>query len=186
MEHTKELLSISLSNLVPSPYNVRRHSAGQVEELAALIGSQGLLHPLIVTEHVAGRGKARKDVEARMEVARPWRHKLTSPTAIHLRCNVSQLVNKELVMAATSMVHVRVDEHIKTQATETLAAMGLSVSDAVRVFLTRVVAEQQLPFSLKAPNADTRAAMAEARAISKARFASAKELIVDLEKGAKR
>jgi ParB family chromosome partitioning protein len=60
MEHTKELLSISLSNLVPSPYNVRRHSAGQVEELAALIGSQGLLHPLIVTEQVAGRGKARK------------------------------------------------------------------------------------------------------------------------------
>lgn len=60
MEHTKELLSISLSNLVPSPYNVRRHSAGQVDELAALIGSQGLLHPLIVTEHIAGRGKARK------------------------------------------------------------------------------------------------------------------------------
>ena len=60
MEHTKELLSISLSNLVPSQYNVRRHSAGQIEELAALIGSQGLLHPLIVTEHVVGRGKARK------------------------------------------------------------------------------------------------------------------------------
>lgn len=106
--------------------------------------------------------------------------------AEHLRYNVSQLVNKELVMAATSMVHVRVDEHIKTQATETLAAMGLSVSDAVRVFLTRVVAEQQLPFALKAPNADTRAAMEEARTISKARFTSAKELIVDLEKGAKR
>lgn len=86
-------------------------------------------------------------------------------------------------MAATSMVHVRVDEHIKAQATETLAAMGLSVSDAVRVFLTRVVAEQQLSFALKAPNADTRAAMAEALTISKARFASTKTLIVDLEKG---
>ena len=60
MEHSKELLSISLANLVPSPFNVRRHSAGQGEELAALIGSQGLLHPLIVTEHAAGRGKARK------------------------------------------------------------------------------------------------------------------------------
>ena len=89
-------------------------------------------------------------------------------------------------MAATSMVHVRLDERLKTQATETLAAMGLSVSDAVRVFLTRVVAEQQLPFALKAPNADTRVAMAEARAISKARFASAKALMGDLEKGAKR
>ena len=39
-------------------------------------------------------------------------------------------------MAATTMVHVRVSEEIKAQATETLAAMGLSVSDAVRVFLT--------------------------------------------------
>lgn len=60
MEHTKELLSIELSNLVPSPYNVRRHSSGQVEELAALIDSQGLLHNLIVTEQVTGRGHSRK------------------------------------------------------------------------------------------------------------------------------
>jgi DNA-damage-inducible protein J len=59
------------------------------------------------------------------------------------------------------MVHVRVNEKIKAQATKALSAMGLSVSDAVRVFLTRVAAEQQLPFDLKVPNAETRAAMAE-------------------------
>ena len=68
-------------------------------------------------------------------------------------------------MATTTMVHVRVDERLKAQAAATLAAMGLSVSDAVRVFLTRVVAEQQLPFALQVPNAETRAAMAEADAI---------------------
>ena len=89
-------------------------------------------------------------------------------------------------MAATTMVHVRVDEHIKTQATETLAAMGLTVSDAVRVFLTRVVADQQLPFELKSPNAATKAAMREARNLVNARFATAKALIDDLEEGAKR
>ncbi len=60
MEHTKELLSISISNLVPSPFNVRRHSVGQVEELAALIDAQGLLHNLVVTEQTVGRGAARK------------------------------------------------------------------------------------------------------------------------------
>lgn len=60
MEHTKELLSVPLSNLVPSPHNVRRHTVCQVEELAALIDAQGLLHNLTVTEHLAGRGKARK------------------------------------------------------------------------------------------------------------------------------
>ena len=60
MEHTKELLSIGLSALTPSPFNGRRHTVGQVEELAALIDSQGLLHNLVVTEQVVGRGKARK------------------------------------------------------------------------------------------------------------------------------
>ncbi len=88
-------------------------------------------------------------------------------------------------MATTTMVHVRVDEQMKAQATETLAAMGLTVSDAIRVFLMRVVAEQQLPFALKAPNAETRVAMAEADAIAQARdarFAIAAELFDDLEK----
>ena len=55
--------------------------------------------------------------------------------------------------ATTTMVHVRVDESIKSQAAETLASMGLTVSDAIRVFLTRVVADKELPFAIKAPNA---------------------------------
>ena len=88
-------------------------------------------------------------------------------------------------MATTTMVHVRVDEEIKAQATETLAAMGLSLSDAVRVFLMRVVADRQMPFALRAPNAETRSAMAEADEIAysnRARFGSAAELFEDLEK----
>lgn len=88
-------------------------------------------------------------------------------------------------MAATAMVHVRVDEQVKAQATETLAAMGLSVSDAVRVFLMRVVADKQLPFALRVPNVETRAAMEEADEIARtrrARFATATELFDDLEK----
>ncbi|KAA9174404.1 type II toxin-antitoxin system RelB/DinJ family antitoxin [Delftia sp. BR1] len=86
-------------------------------------------------------------------------------------------------MATTTMIHVRVDEEIKAQAAETLAGMGLTVSDAVRVFLMRVVADQQLPFDLRAPNAETRAAMQEARAMRKARFATSDDLLHDLEKG---
>lgn len=87
-------------------------------------------------------------------------------------------------MAATKMVHVRVDEDIKAQATETLASMGLTVSDAVRVFLTRVVADKELPFAIKAPNAQSRAAIAEADKIIKnrsARFSTQDELMNDLE-----
>ena len=88
-------------------------------------------------------------------------------------------------MAATTIVHVRIYENIKKQATETLASMGLTVSDAVRVFLTRVVADKELPFAVKAPNTRSRAAMAETNEIIKsrrARFNNADALINDLEK----
>ena len=89
-------------------------------------------------------------------------------------------------MATSTMVHVRVDERTKARATKALASMGLSVSDAVRVFLTRVAAEQQLPFAIKVPNLETRAAMEEARAMTRARFANAGELLRDLEEDAGR
>ncbi|CAN7427078.1 type II toxin-antitoxin system RelB/DinJ family antitoxin [Acidovorax sp. LjRoot118] len=88
-------------------------------------------------------------------------------------------------MARSSMLHVRVDDDIKAQAGEALAAMGLSVSDAVRILLKRVVNDQAFPLELKVPNGETRAAMEEARAMAKsraARFDSASALIDDLEK----
>ncbi|MBS7778009.1 type II toxin-antitoxin system RelB/DinJ family antitoxin [Acidovorax sp. CCYZU-2555] len=91
-------------------------------------------------------------------------------------------------MASTSMVHFRVDEALRAQATETLAAMGLTVSDAVRLFLTRVVAEQELPFALKVPNAATQAAMQEAGEIigsRRARFENADTLNDALEKASR-
>jgi DNA-damage-inducible protein J len=86
--------------------------------------------------------------------------------------------------AQTSMLHIRVDEDIKEQATQALTTMGLSVSDAVRLFLRRVVIDQAFPFELKVPNAETRAAMEESRAMMATRFATADELFADLEKKA--
>lgn len=90
--------------------------------------------------------------------------------------------------ATTTMVHVRVDETVKAQATETLAAMGLTVSDAVRVFLTRVVADKELPFAIRAPNAVSRGAIAEAGKLIKsrrARFVTVDALIDDIEKASR-
>lgn len=60
---------------------------------------------------------------------------------------------------ATTMVHVRVDEKIKQRAAKTLAAMGISVSDAVRMLLVRVAAEKAPPFDVKVPNTTTVKAM---------------------------
>jgi DNA-damage-inducible protein J len=85
----------------------------------------------------------------------------------------------------TSMLHIRVDDDIKEQATQALTAMGLTMSDAVRLFLHRVVLEQAFPLELKVPNAETLAAMQESRdmmAARRARFATADELLADLEK----
>ena len=47
------------------------------------------------------------------------------------------------------MVHVRVDQKTKQEVTKTLARMGLSMSDAVRMLLVRVAAEKALPFDVK-------------------------------------
>jgi len=60
---------------------------------------------------------------------------------------------------ASSMVHIRVDEEVKEQAAEALATMGLTVSDAVRILLTRIAAEKAMPFEVRAPNRTTLEAM---------------------------
>ena len=75
MEHTKELLSVPLASLVPSRFNVRCHSVGQVEELAALIEAQSLLHKLVVTEQEVGRGEPRK-MKCPVAAGEPWRRAL--------------------------------------------------------------------------------------------------------------
>ena len=88
---------------------------------------------------------------------------------------------------ASSMLHVRVDDALKAKATETLDAIGLSMSDAVRLLLTRIAAEQRFPLELKVPNAETLAAFEEAGEIirsGRARFSNAPELFADLEKNA--
>jgi DNA-damage-inducible protein J len=84
--------------------------------------------------------------------------------------------------ASTEMIHVRVDAATKEQAQEALSQMGLTVSDAVRLLLKRIVIEQALPIELKVPNAATRAAILEARAMTKARFRTAQELFDELER----
>jgi len=61
------------------------------------------------------------------------------------------------------MIHVRVVQKLKTKAAKTLDAMGLSLSDVVRLLLKRIAAEQALPFEVRVPNAVTKAGMEEIR-----------------------
>jgi DNA-damage-inducible protein J len=81
---------------------------------------------------------------------------------------------------ASTMVHVRVDEEIKEQAAATLAEMGISVSDAVRMMLVRIASEKALPFEVRVPNVTTVRAMQAADKKQGKRFRSAKTLFKDL------
>ena len=83
-------------------------------------------------------------------------------------------------MSANAVVRARVDESIKQEATAVLGGMGLTVSDAIRLMMVRVVNERRLPFDL-APNAETIAAMEEARAGNLASFDTVEDLLADLD-----
>jgi DNA-damage-inducible protein J len=83
-------------------------------------------------------------------------------------------------MAANALVQARVDAGVKEEAAAVLAAIGLTVSDAVRLLLTKVAEEKALPFELHTPNAETVAAMKEARRGGLASFGSVEALMNDL------
>ena len=64
-------------------------------------------------------------------------------------------------MNADAVVRARIDSDTKARATAALEAMGLSVSDAIRLLLLRVAEEKRLPFAVQVPNSATAKAMAE-------------------------
>lgn len=81
---------------------------------------------------------------------------------------------------ADTYVRARIDANTKARATDALAAMGLSVSDAIRLLMLRIADERRLPFEVKVPNATTRKAMAELEEGKGKRFTSIKSLMTDL------
>lgn len=83
-------------------------------------------------------------------------------------------------MAANAVVRARIDEHIKEEAATVLATMGLTVSDAVRIMLTRVARDKAPPFEPLVPNAETIGAMKEARRGNLPPFKTVNDLMADL------
>lgn len=84
-------------------------------------------------------------------------------------------------MSATdTYVRARIDTYTKDRAADALAAMGLSISDAIRLLMMRIADERRLPFEVKAPNPATREAILELEAGKGKRFDSLDALMVDL------
>ena len=83
-------------------------------------------------------------------------------------------------MAANALVQTRINGAVKAEAAAVLATMGLTVSDAVRLLLTRIAHDKALPFEPLRPNAETIAAMEEARTGKLVSFDSIEALTADL------
>lgn len=58
-------------------------------------------------------------------------------------------------MATNAFVRARIDEGLKEEAAAVLADMGLTVSDVVRIVLTKIAKNKALPFEMLVPNKTT-------------------------------
>ena len=94
--------------------------------------------------------------------------------------NVIQSTTGKATMAANQLVQTRIDGAIKAEAAAVLAAMGLTVSDAVRLLLTKVAQDKALPFEPLIPNAVTIQAMKDARAGKVTQVVNLEALFADL------
>ncbi len=83
-------------------------------------------------------------------------------------------------MSADAIVRARIDAVTKQRAAAALDAMGLSISDAIRLLMLRVAEENRLPFEVRVPNAETRRAMKELDRGKGTRFDTAEALFEDL------
>ena len=83
-------------------------------------------------------------------------------------------------MATNDLVTARIDGKVKAEAALVLKTIGLTVSDAVRLMLIRVAREGALPFEPIVPNAETIAAMKEARDGGLTSFKTVDDLMADL------
>jgi DNA-damage-inducible protein J len=84
-------------------------------------------------------------------------------------------------MATNTVVRARIDERVKNEAAAVLAAMGLTVSDAFRLLLTKIAREKSLPFEPLVPNEATIEAMKAARRGEVVRVASPEALLTSLD-----
>lgn len=84
------------------------------------------------------------------------------------------------VSTSDTYVRARIDIDTKERAADALEAMGLTISDAIRLLMLRVADERRLPFDVKVPNATTRKAIAELEAGKGKQFSSIDDLMADL------
>ena len=87
---------------------------------------------------------------------------------------------EKMMATANTYVRARIDSYTKDRAADALEAMGLSLSDAIRLLMLRIADEKRLPFEVRIPNAKTRQAINELESGQGKKFDSIKSLMDDL------
>lgn len=64
-------------------------------------------------------------------------------------------------MSKTDRIEARIEPELKQAAESVFFKLGMSPSDAIRIFYKQVELCQGLPFGVRIPNAETRAAIQE-------------------------
>ena len=100
--------------------------------------------------------------------------------SLELQCRHS--LEGDSMSTADSFIRVRLDKELKLEASEILSAMGLSISDLVRMTLIKLVNERDIPFSTYVPNKETIEAMNELEAGKGKKFSNFQELLSAVDK----
>ena len=103
---------------------------------------------------------------------------------ITLIAHISFAIQEAAMNTQSSMLHVRMDSELKRRATDALAAMGLTASEAVRLLFHRIAVDQASLLELKVPNAQTQSAMDESERMVKrgrTRFDDPVEMFTELD-----
>ncbi len=76
----------------------------------------------------------------------------------------------------TTAIHARIEPELKKAAEQIFAEVGLTMSEAIKLFLNQVRLSKGLPFEVKIPNRETRKAFANSEAgIGAKRYSSAED-----------
>ena len=83
-------------------------------------------------------------------------------------------------MAKTAMTHARLTPEVKEQAESILKELGISISAAYEMFYRQIITHRGLPFEMRLPNAQTHAAMEDARSGKGKKYDKVEQLFEDI------
>jgi DNA-damage-inducible protein J len=90
------------------------------------------------------------------------------------------LKERLITVAKTGFIRARVDERLKTNTEDLFGKLGLTMTEAITLFLSQCEMRQGLPFEVSMPNEETQKALEDARSGDVQSFDTLEDLFEDL------